>query len=209
MQIMSLVEGEVVGGVDTHQDQHVAAVVDHRGATLATQQFPATRHGYCELISWMSGYGSLKRVGVECTGSYGAGLARTFADRAVAVYEVTAPDKGLRRAKGKDDFVDAIAAARSAYSGQRLQVAKDRRGRVEALRVLRTTRKTAVKCRRAALQQMHNTIVAAPDEVREQFGSMTRMQLIRAGASSRPDPQRFRDPVVATRLSLKEVRVIR
>ena len=205
MQIMSLVEGEVVGGVDTHQDLHVAAVVDHRSATLATQQFPATRHGYAELISWMSGYGSLKRVGVECTGSYGAGLARTFADRAVAVYEVTAPDKGLRRAKGKDDFVDAIAAARSAYSGQRLQVAKDRRGRVETLRVLRTTRKTAVKCRRAALQQMHNTIVAAPDEVREQFGSMTRMQLIRASASSRPDPQRFRDPGVATRLSLKSL----
>ena len=68
----------------------------------------------------------------------------------------------LSRDKGKDDFVDAIAAARSACSGQRLQVAKDRRGRVEALRVLRTTRKTAVKCRRAALQQIHNTIVAAP-----------------------------------------------
>ena len=33
------------------------------------------------------------------------------------------------------------------------QVAKDRSGAVEALRVLRTTRKTAIKCRRAALQQ--------------------------------------------------------
>ena len=153
----------------------------------------------------MSGFGSLVRVGIECTGSYGAGLARTFADRGIPVYEVTAPDKGLRRAKGKDDFIDAIAAARSAYSGQRLALAKDRRGQVEALRVLRTTRKTAVKCRRAALQQMHNTIVAAPDGIREQFGSMPKMQLIRGAAASRPDPSRFRDSLVATRLSLKSL----
>ena len=94
MQIVSLVEGEVVGGGDTHQDLHVAAVVDHRGATLATQQFPTTRHGYCELIAWMPKYGSLVRVGVECTGSYGAGLARTFTGRGVALYEVTRTRQG-------------------------------------------------------------------------------------------------------------------
>ena len=47
-----------------------------------------------------------------------------------------------------------------------VQVAKDRSGTVEALRVLRTTRKTAIKCRRAALQQLlagHVTLQAAHD----------------------------------------------
>ena len=56
----------------------------------------------------------------------------------------------------------------AARTRRRVQVAKDRSGSVEALRVLRTTRKTAIKCRRAALQQLYNTIVAAPEEVRDQ-----------------------------------------
>ena len=53
--------------------------------------------------------------------------------------------------------------------GCRVQVAKNRSGAAEDLRVLRTTRKDAVKCRRAILQQLHNTIVAAPNEVRDRI----------------------------------------
>ena len=82
---------------------------------------------------------------------------------------------------------------------------RDRGGAVEALRVLRTTRKTAVKCRRAALQQLHNTIVAAPDEVRDQIRNLTRMRRLRICAAWRPDATGYRDPAVATRLSLKSL----
>ena len=113
--------------------------------------------------------------------------------------EVTGPDPASRRAKGKDDTLDAIAAAEAARTRRRVQVAKDRSGTVEALRVLRTTRKMAIKCRRAALQQLHNTIVAAPEEVRDQ----TRMQRLRTCAAWRPDAVGYRDPVVATKLALK------
>ena len=56
-------------------------------------------------------------------------------------------------------------------------------GAVEALRVLRTTRKTAMKCRRAALQQLHNKIIAAPEEVRDQVRNLTRMQRLRTCAA--------------------------
>ena len=82
-------------------------------------------------------------------------------------------------------------------------MAKDRSGAVEALRVLRTTRKTAMKCRRAALQQLHNTIVAAPEEMRDPVRNLTRMQRLRTCAAWRPDTVGYRDPVVATKLSLK------
>ena len=82
-------------------------------------------------------------------------------------------------------------------------MAKDRSGSVEALRVLRTTRKTAIKCRRAALQQLYNTIVAAPEEVRDQVRNLTRMQRLRTCAAWRPDTVGYRDPVVATKLALK------
>ena len=96
-----------------------------------------------------------------------------------------------------------IAAAEATRTGQRVQVAKDRSGAVEAVRVLRTTRKTAIKCRRAALQQLHNTIVAAPEEVRDQVRNLTGMQRLRTCAAWRPDTVGYRDPVIATKLSLK------
>ena len=82
-------------------------------------------------------------------------------------------------------------------------MAKDRSGAVEALRVLRTTRKTAMKRRRATLQQLHNTIVAAPEEVRDPVRNLTRMQRLRACAAWRPNTVGYRDPVVATKLALK------
>ncbi len=121
------------------------------------------------------------------------------------VLEVTGPDPAVRRARGKDDALDAVAAAEAARTGCRVQVAKDRGGAMEALRVLRTTRKTAVKSRRAALQQLHNTIVAAPDEVRDRIRDLTRMRRLRVCAAWRPDATRSRDPAVATRLSLKSL----
>ena len=195
----------VIGGVDTHQDLHTAAIVTLEGTVLGTESFSTTRAGYRAMLAWFRSRGELLRVGVESTGSYGAGIARHLALSGVPVLEVTGPDPAARRARGKDDALDAVAAAEAARTGCRVQVAKDRGGAVEALRVLRTTRKTAVKCRRAALQQLHNTIVAAPDEVRDQVRNLTRMRRLRICAAWRPDAAGYRDPAVATKLSLKSL----
>ena len=195
----------IIGGVDTHQDLHTAAIVTLEGAVLGTESFSTTRTGYRAMLAWFRSHGELLRVGVESTGSYGAGIARHLALSGVPVLEVTGPDRAARRARGKDDALDAVAAAEAARTGCRVQVAKDRGGAVEALRVLRTTRKTAVKCRRAALQQLHNTIVAAPDEVRDRVRNLTRMRRLRICAAWRPDAAGYRDPTVATRLSLKSL----
>ena len=196
---------EIIGGVDTHQDLHTAAAVQLDGAVLGTASFSTTRAGYRAMLRWFRSYGELVRVGVEGTGSYGADITCHLALSGVPVLEVTGPDRATRRVKGKDDTLDAIAAADAARTGRRVQVAKDRSGAVEALRVLRTTRKTAIKCRRAALQQLRNTIVAAPEEVRDQVRNLTRMQRLRTCAAWRPDTLGYRDPVVATKLSLKSL----
>jgi len=66
----------VVGGVDTHKDLHIAAVVDEQDHVLGTHCFPATRLGYRQMLQWMQSFGVLRRVGVESTGTYGAGLLR-------------------------------------------------------------------------------------------------------------------------------------
>ena len=65
---------EVFGGVDTHRDIHVGAVVDTAGRVLGSESFTADRAGYRRLVAWMRSRGRLVRVGVEGCGSYGAGL---------------------------------------------------------------------------------------------------------------------------------------
>src|SRR5262249_47980167 len=192
---MPCLQADVFGGIDTHKDLHVAALVDVTGAVLSTHAFSTTRAGYRALLRWMTGFGQLQRVGVEQTGSYGAGGVRQLALAGVPVLEVTGADKAERRSHGKDDTLDAILAARAALEGKRISLAKSRDGQIEALRVLRVARETAVKSRRAALQLLRMMIIAAPDEVRDQTRNLTRMQLIRTCAAWRPDAAAADDPV--------------
>lgn len=83
----------VVLGVDTHKNVHVAAVLDHLGGLLDTREFPATAAGYRQLLDWARQFGTVLRAGVECTGSYGAGLAHYLATQRVPVVEVNQPDR--------------------------------------------------------------------------------------------------------------------
>lgn len=195
----------VIGGVDTHKDLHVAAVVDEHDRLVGSECFASTRHGYKQLLTWMRSFGELERVGIECTGTYGAGLLRYLQQAGVTVLEVTGPDKGDRRKRGKDDTLDARNAAHAAFSGVRTVTPKSRDGMIESLRVLKACRKTAVAARRVALQLIHNTIVCAPDELRESLRTMTRMQLIRTLAAWRPDLSDYRQLASAYRIALKSL----
>ena len=71
-----MAETAVTGGVDTHKDFHVAAALDQLGRLLGTEQFPWSAEGYSQLEAWVRGFGELSVVGVEGTGSWGAGLSR-------------------------------------------------------------------------------------------------------------------------------------
>jgi transposase len=198
-------ERHVVGGVDTHKDMHVAAVVDEQDRVLGSRCFSTTRQGYKQMLVWMRSFGQLRRVGVESTGTYGAGLLRHLQNAGIQVLEVTTPDKNDRRRRGKDDDLDAQNAAHAAFAGRRTVTPKSRDGMMESLRVLRACRKTAVAARCVALQMIHNTIVCAPDELREALRKMTRMQLIRTLASWRPDLSDYRNVVSAYRIALKSL----
>lgn len=196
----------VVGGVDTHKDLHVAAVVDEHNRLLGSECFPTTRHGYKQMLLWMRSFGELARVGVECTGSYGAGLLRYLQQAHVTVLEVTTPDRSDRRKRGKDDTLDACNAAHAAFAAVRTVTPKTRDGMIESLRVLKVCRKTAISARRVALQLIHSTIISAPDELRESLRKMTRMQLIRTLAAWRPDLSDYRSLISADRIALKSLR---
>jgi transposase len=195
----------VVGGIDTHKDLHVAAVLDTAGSVLGTQSFSTTRAGYRALVRWMRSFGDVRQVGIEGTGSYGAGVTRHLNDAGVEIFEVDRPDRSDRRLRGKSDTLDAENAARAVLAGRRTTTPKTKDGQVESLRVLRLTRSTAVKSRRAAIQLLRNHIVSAPEELRDQVRNLTRMQLIRTCAAWRPDATGFRDPVVGTRIALRSL----
>ncbi|MFB7584003.1 IS110 family transposase, partial [Streptomyces hydrogenans] len=96
-------EREVFAGVDTHTDTHHAAVVDPLGRPVADQEFPATTQGYRALLTWLGTFGQVQAVGVECTGSYGAGLTTVLTASGLVVVEVNVPDRGTRHSRGKSD----------------------------------------------------------------------------------------------------------
>ena len=205
---MAVIEGRerhIVGGVDTHKDLHVAAVVDEQDRILGTRSFPTTRAGYRQMLAWMLSFGELQRIGIESTGSYGAGLLRFMRQTKVMVLEVTTPGKQDRRRRGKNDDLDAQNAAHAALAGKRTVTPRSRDGMIEALWILMACRKTAVSARRIALQMIHNTIVCAPDALRDQLRNLTRMQLVRTLASWRPDLTAYRDLDSAYRISLKSL----
>lgn len=149
----------MVLGVDAHKDVHVAAVLDHLGGLLGTGEFPATGTGYHQLLYWACQFGTVMRAGVECTGSYGAGLARYLATQRVSVVEVNQPDRSTRRRRGKTDAVDAESAARAALSGTARALPKSGDGQVEVLRMLRLAKNSAVKARTQALNQLKAVLI--------------------------------------------------
>ena len=148
----------VTGGVDTHKDTHLAAALDELGRVLATAMFPATPAGYRQLLRWMRGFGEVVAVGIEGTGSWGAGLARFLTAEGVRVIEVTRPNRQHRRRHGKSDPADAIGAARAVLAGEATGTPKSQTGAVEAIRLLRVARRSAVKARTQAANQLHAVI---------------------------------------------------
>lgn len=178
----------VTGGVDTHGDNHVAAVVDAAGRILGTQTFPADSAGYHRLLAWVRRYGQVARIGVEGTGAYGAGLARYLTGEDVEVVEVNRPNRQTRRRRGKSDTTDAEAAARAALNGEADGRPKTAEGAVEALRALRVARHSALKARTQAANQIRDLVVTAPDDLRARLRHLGTDARVKVCAAFRPGP---------------------
>ena len=192
---MSMVSS-VVGGVDTHADVHVAAAIDTNGGVLGIESFSVDAAGYRSLLSWLSGFGPVVKVGVEGTGSYGVGLARFLHANGVEVVEVDRPNRQKRRRLGKSDPIDAEAAARAALSGEATTTPKLRDGTVEQVRVLMVARRSARMQRNQTLNQLRQIVITGPDEVRVRFKDRYKTGLVSEAAAMRP--RKGSDPIVFT-----------
>jgi transposase len=193
----------ITGGVDTHADVHVAAVLNSIGGLLGTEEFPATPAGYARLLEWFSGFGTVGVIGIEGTGSYGAGLARYVTAADIRVVEVDRADRAERRRQGKSDPLDAVSAARAALSGRAQGAPKGRNGSVEAIRTLMVAKRSARGERTRTINQARALVITGPDDIHARFAKHTTAGLVAELASLRPRP----GEVVGytTRVALREL----
>ena len=191
----------ITGGVDTHLDVHVAVALDERGALLGVESFATTESGYKKLVGRLADFGPVDLVGVEGTGSYGAGLTRHLQAERVRVVEVDRPNRQRRRRKGKSDPQDAISAARAALSGDAAGEAKTRDGNVESMRVLRVARSSARKGRTQALNQMRNLVSTASEPIRDELRGLNVYHLLERASAYRPGAKR--DVISLTKFTLR------
>jgi len=198
----------VILGVDTHLDFHVAVAVDHLGRRLGELSVPTTAKGYEKLLCWAESFGPVGCAGIEGTSSYGAGLARHFKARGIEVLEVERPKhrrpSSRRNLQKKSDPSDAERAARAVLAGDASGVPKSGDGRVEMIRALRAARRSAIKSRTQAANQLQALRVTAPERLRRRLRGLSTKELVRVAA-------RFRlgeDPVdvpSATKFALRSV----
>jgi transposase len=196
----------VVGGVDAHTDTHHVAALDERGALLSTKSFPTTTPGYRQLLDWLRSYGQIDAVAVESTGSYAAALVRYLREHEVRIVEVNQPHAHTRRRVGKSDPIDAEMAARLFLAGKAKAVPKQTDGIVESIRLLRAARHSAVKSRSAALVQLRDIIITAPQELRDELSYRKTLRgKATVCARFRPSARELRSPSQAAKLALRSL----
>lgn len=177
----------LVAGIDTHKHTHHVAILDRLGRDVADREFVTTSSGYAQIIEFFRAHGLVDEVGVEGTGSYGAGIARVLRAEGFTVVEVTPPKRQARRLQGKSDPIDARHAALAVLSGRNIVVPKSGDGAVESLRILLAERRSAVKAKSQTMNQIHALLVTAPEHVRNAYRATTNAkQLIDTLTRTRP-----------------------
>lgn len=167
--------GLVVGGVDPHADTIHVAAVTVVGKVIGDAEFDTTTAGYRRAVAFLTSHGEVQRVGVEGAASYGAGITRALTSAGIEVVEVDRPTRSARRRTGKSDKLDAYHAARSVLA-ERTSPIKD--STLDGLRALNLARRSAVKAKTAAGNQIKSILIMAPGPVRAKFAGLTTEQLV-------------------------------
>ncbi len=138
-------------GLDTHKDFHVAAAKNARGRGLGHARCDANADGYAQPTQWARAHGEVAGFGIAGAGSYGAGRVRYLTSHGECVSEVARPSRQHRTRHGNSDASDAQAAAGAIISGDGLGTPKSADGHIEAIRMLRATRASAVRAKSSAV----------------------------------------------------------
>lgn len=181
---------EVVLGVDTHLDVHVGVVIDAVGRVKGTLSIETNTAGFERLLTWARGFGRLSRAGIEGTCSYGAGLTRFLEGSGVLILEINRPNRSRRRNRGKSDPTDAESAARAVLADDATGVPKAKSGMAEALRTLSVARRSAVKAKTQAVNQLRALLISAPSFIRDALLKVKPEQCVAACAALAHDDEK-------------------
>ena len=188
MPSMQLGRDDVIVGVDTHKDNHVAVAIDGLGGRLGDIVVPTTIAGFEELLAFCLAFvgsaGRLVGFGIEGTGSYGIGLARYLRRHGHDVHEIARPARAAeRRLAGKNDTIDAEHAARQLLAGQGLATPKNADGAVETIRLVKIAYDGAVQARTTAMITLKATLATGSEALRAELEKLTDHKLITACAA--------------------------
>ena len=118
--------------------------------------------------------------------------------------EVNRTSRQHRRRRGKYDAADAEAAARAVLSGDATGEPKAADGQVEMLRALKVARRSAVKARTQAANQLHALVMTAPEQLRANLRGLPAKKLSGKASRFRCDPKPT-DPTAATKFAMRSV----
>lgn len=188
MPSMQLRRDDVIVGVDTHKDNHIAVAIDGLGGRLGDIAIPATIAGFEELLAFCLAFvgsaGRLIGFGIEGTGSYGIGLARHLRNQGHEVHEIARPARAVeRRLAGKNDTIDAEHAARQLLAGHGLSTPKTADGAVETIRLIKIAYDGAVQARTTAMITLKATLATGSETLRAELEKLTDHKLITACAA--------------------------
>jgi transposase len=122
----------------------------------------------------------------------------------VEVVEVNRPNRQHRRRFGKHDIADAEAAARALQANAATGEPKSADGPAEMVRALHVVRRSAVKARTQAANQLRALLVTAPEELKAELRGLSTAKLVATAARFRPGghPDDLR---AATKLAMRSV----
>jgi transposase/DNA-binding XRE family transcriptional regulator len=140
---------------------------------LTTGIFPADATGYDDIARAIGSPDDCIVVGMEGTGSYGAGAKRRLEELGYEIVEVVRPKRDKRRiGDDKNDLADAERAARDALAGKASGKPKAGNGWVESVRFRMVAREAAVRASTSAANSVHALMITAPSSIRERFTGM-------------------------------------
>jgi transposase len=180
---------DVIGGVDTHKNNHYATAIDGHGKLLGHREFPANGRGYAALLEWMRAHGQIAAIGVESTGNFGASLTRYLTAAGEDVIEVNRPNRHARHLDGKSDRLDSEQIARSVLAETGTAIPKSKSGPVEVVRMLRVARASAVRARTQAFNNLFGTMISAPSPVRDELVDLTKRTFVNKCLALEPETE--------------------
>ena len=173
----------VAVGVDSHKSSFAVAVLDEIGRPIGIREFNNDDNGHRLAIEWIEAQHPDRVVGIEGSGSYGAGLSRVLLAAGEDVREVPAflshRERKKSPARGKSDANDAVAIARVVSRGEGLS-SPQRCEALQDLKLLTDHRDQLVRARTQLINRTHRDLVISHPGYDKRIPKLTSKRNLRA-----------------------------